>query len=171
MFSKFINKFTTKLYIQICDKRLKVLNLKTGVSYEDKPLIAMGTNTSGEEILLAIGKEASFHPNTINPFSHPRVIIDDFEMAEIVLRHAFEKVTQNKIIFSPIAIIQIMKEFDTPLTVIEKMAICELSTNAGARETIIYDGVDLDIITINYEELREISFCCEERIKAWSGVN
>lgn len=161
MFSKFINKYTTKLHIQICDKRLKVINLRTRNIYEDKPLIAIERNIQGENIILVIGKEASLYSNAINPFSHPRVIIDDFKMAELILRHAYEKATQKKVIFSPIAIIQVMRQFDTPLTEIEKIALCELSASAGARETIIYEGIDLDIHSIDYDKLKEKSFYCE----------
>ncbi len=167
MFSKLLNKFTTKFYIEISDKHIKVINLKTGITYEDQPLITIDYNEKGEETILAIGKEASLHPNAINPFSHPRVIIDNYKMAELILRYAFEKVT-HKNIFSPIGIIKVMKKFDTPLSHIEKVALCELSTNAGARETIILDDINLDIYSIEYEKLRENAFCCEERIKAWT---
>jgi len=161
MFSRLINKYTTKLYIQLSDKYIKVINLKTDNSYEDKPLIAIEKNTKGEEIILAIGQDASLHPNAINPFSHPRVILDNFKMAELMLRHAFEEATQKKVFFSPIAIIQVMKTFDTPLSDIEKIALCELSASAGARETIIYEGINLDMHTIDYDILRESSYCCE----------
>jgi len=161
MFSKLINKLSTKLHVQISEKSLKVINLKTGYTYEDKPLIVVEKNTRGEDIILSIGQDASLHPNAINPFSHPRVILDDFKMAELILRHAFVKMTERKVFFSPIAIIQIMKKFDTPLSNIEKMALCELSTSAGARETIIYEGMDLDIHTIDYDMLRERSYCCK----------
>jgi len=168
MFSKFINKFTTKLYIQLCDKYIKVVNLKTGNTYKDRPLISIDNSTKNKEFIRTIGNKASLYPNAINPFSHPRVIIDDFEMATLILRHAFEEATKRKVIFSPIAIIQVMRKFETPLSQIEKMAICELSASAGARETIIYEGIDLDIHSIDYELLRDTSYCCEERIKAWT---
>ena len=167
MFSKLLNNFTTKLYIEISDKYIKVINLKTGITYEDQPLIAIDYNEKGEETILAIGKEASLHPNAINPFSHPRVIMDNYKMAELILRYVFKKAAQKNI-FSPIAIIKIMRKFDTPLCDIEKRVLCDLSANAGARETIILDDINLDIYSIEYEKLRENAFCCEERIKAWS---
>jgi len=161
MFSKLINKLSTKLHVQISEKSLKVINLKTGYTYEDKPLIVVEKNTRGEDIILAIGQDASLHPNAINPFSHPRVILDNFKMAELILRHAFVEMTERKVFFSPIVIIQIMKKFDTPLSDIEKIALCELSTSAGARETIIHENMNLDIQTIDYNTLRESSYCCK----------
>ena len=161
MFSKLINKLSTKLHVQISEKSLKVINLKTGYTYEDKPLIVVEKNTRGEDIILAIGQDASLHPNAINPFSHPRVILDNFKMAELILRHAFVEMTERKVFFSPIVIIEIMKKFDTPLSDIEKIALCELSTSAGARETIIHENMNLDIQIIDYNTLRESSYCCK----------
>jgi len=161
MFSKFINKFTTTFYIQIWDNRLKVINLSNGNIYDDVPLIAIS-----DEKTQAIGKDASIYPHALNPFSHKRILFDNFEKASMIMRYAFEQ-TIHRAFFSPIAIVQVKKKLDSDLTHLEKRALCELVTDAGARETIIYDGVDLDINTIDYEKLREISFCCEERIKAW----
>ncbi len=80
--------------MEICDKSIKVINLKTGHIYKDKPLVAIGNNGKHEDVLLAVGKQASAYPSAINPFFNPRVIIDDFE-----------KETQRKVIFSPIVII------------------------------------------------------------------
>jgi len=156
MFSKFINKFTTIFYIQIWDNRLKVTNLNNGNIYDDVPLIAIS-----DKKIQAIGKEASVNTYAMNPFSHKRVLFDDFETASMIIRYAFEQ-TIRRTFFSPIAIVQIKKKLDSELTHLEKRALCEVIANAGARETIIYDGVDLDIDTIHYEVLREASFCCEE---------
>jgi len=164
MFSKLSNKLATKLYIEICETYLKVVNLKTGFTYKSKPLIAVDSNKKGEETILAIGDEASLYPNAINPFSHPRVIMDNYKMAELLLRHAFEKATQKKIIFSPIAIIKNMRDMHTSLSDIEKVALCELCTNAGAREVIVLDEIDVDIHTIAYEKLKQIAFLCNDRI-------
>ena len=162
MFSKLSNRLTTKLYIEISDKYIKVMNLKTGIVYEERPLIVTEYNAKGGKIV-AIGNEASLYPNAINPFSHPRVIMDNHEMAAIILEHAFKKVVR-KIIFAPIGIIKVMRKFDTPLSSIEKVALCELSINAGVRETIILDGEDLDIHSVEYEKLKENAFCCQGKI-------
>ena len=162
MFSKLSDKLTTKLYIEVCEKYLKVVNLKTGFTYKSRPLIAVDSNEKGEETILAIGDEASLYSHAINPFSHPRVILNHFKMAELLLRHAFEKATQKKIIFSPIAIIKNMRDMHTSLSDIEKMALCELCTYAGAREVIVLDEIDIDIHTIEYEILKQVAFSCSD---------
>jgi len=154
-----MNKFTTTFYIQIWDNRLKVTNLCNGNIYDDIPLIAIN-----DEEIQAIGKDASIYSYAVNPFSHKRVIFDDFETASLIVRYAFEQ-TIRRGFFSPIVIVQVKKKLDSDLTHLEKRALCEVIANAGARETLIYNGLDLDIDTINYEELREVSFCCEEGIE------
>ena len=164
MFSKLSNRLTTKIYIEISDKYIKVINLKTGTLYEERPLIVIGHNAKGEKTIIAIGNEASSHPDAINPFSHPRVIINDHEMAELILEHAITKVVQKIIFFAPIGIIKVMRKFDTPLSHIEKVALCELSRNAGARETIILDEIDLDMHSVEYERLKEDAFCCQDAL-------
>ena len=164
MFSKLSDRLTTKLYIEVCEKHLKVVNLKTGFTYKSRPLIAVDSNEKGEETILAIGDEASLYSHAINPFSHPRVILNHFKMAELLLRRAFEKATQKKIIFSPIAIIKNMRDMNTSLSDIEKMALCELCTYAGARKVIVLDKIDIDIHTASYEELKQVAFLCNGNI-------
>ena len=164
MFSKLSDRLTTKIYIEISDKYIKVINLKTGTLYEERPLIVIGLNEKGEKTIIAIGNEASSYPDAINPFSHPRVIINDHETAELILEHAITKVVQKIIFFAPIGIIKVMRKFDTPLSHIEKVALCELSRNAGARETIILDEIDLDIHSVEYERLKEDAFCCQDAL-------
>ena len=153
MLANLINKVSTILYVQIWDNRLKITNMKTGNIYDDKPLIAIEN-----EKIIAIGKNASSYPNAINPFAHTRVVFDNYKMAELIMRHAFEEATQRKIIFSPIAIVHVMKNLNTHLTDIEKIALCELSANAGARESIIYDGKELNMHDFNYDEIKSKSY-------------
>ena len=147
-----INNFTTTFYIQIWKNRLKVTCVRSGKTYDDVPLVAI----DGEKIT-AIGKKASIYTNAINPFSHPRIIVDDFEVAEILLRHAFEVVSERKLFFSPLGIIQVMEDMGTELTKLEKKALSEIAMNAGCRENIIYEGEALDIEKINFNELKKIN--------------
>jgi rod shape-determining protein MreB len=151
LFTEVLNNLTTTFYIQIWKKRFKVTNLKSGNVYEDLPLVAIQ-----DDKVMAIGQEASIYPNTINPFNHPRMIVDDFEIAEILFRHAIEKVTKRTVLFSPLGIIHVMDEFDTKLTEIEKKALIEISMTAGCRESIVYEGKDLDVEKINFNELKKL---------------
>jgi rod shape-determining protein MreB len=151
LFTEVLNNLTTTFYIQIWKKRFKVTNLKSGNVYEDLPLVAIQ-----DDKVMAIGQEASIYPNTINPFNHPRMIVDDSEIASILFRYALEQASQKKVFFSPLGIIHVMDEFDTKLTEIEKKALIEISMTAGCRESIVYEGKDLDVEKINFNELKKL---------------
>ena len=151
MFTEIFNNFTTTLYIQIWKKRFKVTNLKSGNVYEDIPLVAIQDNK-----VMAIGQEASIYPDAINPFDHPRMIVDNFDIASILFRYALEQASQKNIFLSPLGIIQVMDGFDTKLTEVEKKALIEISLSAGCRECIVYEGKDLDIEKINFNELKKL---------------
>jgi len=94
------------------------------------------------------------------------MLFDNFEIASMLIRYAFEQTTQKRVLFSPIAIIKVMKKLDTPITQIEQRALCELLTNAGARESIIVDAhTHFNVDDFDYEVLRNSAYCCEERIR------
>jgi len=152
MIEEIINKFTTTFYIQIWKNRLKVTCVKSGKIYDDMPLVVIDNKK-----ITAIGKKASTYPNAINPFSHPRVIIDDYEIAEILLRYAFDIASERKLFFSPLGIIQVMEDMGTELTKLEKKALAEIAMNAGCRENIIYEGESLEIEKINFNELKKLT--------------
>jgi rod shape-determining protein MreB len=154
MFSKLINKLTTTFYIQIGDNRFKVTNIKTGNTYEDTPLIAIK-----DEQIQAVGKDASVYPYAVNPFAHKRILFDHFELASMIMRYAFEQ-TFSRALFSPLAVVHVMKKFDTPLTDIEKQMLCELVQSVGVREMVLYEGTTLDTHYIDYDKIKEISFSC-----------
>lgn len=166
MFTKLINKFSTTLYIELWVDRVKVTNTKMGYTYSNTTLIAIEKDQKGQDTIVAIGSKANIYPNALNPFAHKRVLFDNFEIASMIMRYAFEQATQKRILFSPIAIIKVIKKLDTPITQIEQRALCELLTNAGARESIILDNnTHFDIDDFEYETLRDSAYCCEERIK------
>ena len=136
-------------YVRLCRNRLTVRDATGGGFYDDEPLVALSDNNP--PMIEAIGANARSASNiTINPFSHPRVFIADFLIAEKVLLHAFKIVSGGKPFrVSPIAVVHITEELDGGLTQIEYRALRELFDNAGARRTYFWDGKEL-----SDEELR-----------------
>ncbi len=162
--SKLLDRLTTKLYIEVCERYIKVINLKRGFTFVCKPLIAVDANAKDNAYILAIGDKASTYPHAINPFAHPRVIVDNYKMAEVLMRYAFEQATRNRALFAPIAIIKSLREMDTPLSDIEKVALCELCSRAGAREVMVLDETDMDVTAMDYETLRQHTFICDDHL-------
>ncbi len=152
MIRNFINKFGTTLYVQIWENRIKVTDINTSRVFDEKPLVQIETNKKGIKEVTAIGNSASF--NTVNPFSHPRVLFADFFVAEVLLKRIFKQLVDKKL-FSPAPAIVIhpMEKIEGGLTMIEIRAFMELAHGAGARGSVVHQGAELQPSLINFEEL------------------
>ena len=124
MLTNLFKKFRTTLYVQIWEKRIKVTHIQTQKVYDQQPLVAIETNTKGKKIVAALGNAArSFESkdNTIvvNPFSHPRVLFSDFEIAEKLLQHIILTLSERKYFApSPEIVIHPMEKTEGGLTMI-----------------------------------------------------
>lgn len=148
---RFFNNLSTIFLFQIWKNRLKITNLKTGKIYDEKSLVVIDRKKD-ENTIIAIGDKASVYPN---PFNYPRVIVNDYETAAILFKFGMEATYERKALFSPLGIIQVMDDFNTKLTELEKKALLDISLNAGCRESIVYEGKITDIEHINFSELKK----------------
>jgi rod shape-determining protein MreB len=151
MLKGFIKRRAHILYIQIWENRIKAVNINNGQLFDEKPLVAI-IDSDGKKKVTAIGNQASFakasNTKIINPFSHPRIILSDFSVAEKLFQHII-KLLKPKIL-SPIVVIQAMDKTEGGLTQIERRALRELAYGAGAMDVFLDDGVEeLDRAKIN----------------------
>ena len=84
MLNFIVDRFSTNLYIQIWEDRIKVTDINTGDTYDEQPLVAVKTTNKGHKVITAIGNNAvqaqsDKDTKVINPFSHPRTLFSDFE--------------------------------------------------------------------------------------------
>jgi rod shape-determining protein MreB and related proteins len=130
-------------YVRFGPKRLSVRDAKGSGRFDDEPIMAL----SEEErpTVLAIGTAArGASSRLINPFDHPRVVIGDFTIAQLILQHAFRVVSGSTPFRpSPIAVLHPVEKLAGGLTGIEMRALRELGEGAGAFETHIWQGRDL----------------------------
>ncbi|MCK5829788.1 MAG: rod shape-determining protein [Methylococcales bacterium] len=159
MFKHLIDYFDTSLYVQIWEKRIKVTNISASDIYDEKPLIAISTNKKGNKIIEAIGNEASLvsgdNIEIINPFSHTRSLISNFEMGENLLKHTFIRVLKRSIFRpAPKVVIHPMEKTEGGLTNVEERAFRELALSAGARDVVVYQGHELLMTGFNYEDIK-----------------
>ena len=151
MLVNIINKFRSTLYVQIWEKRIKVSDIESRKIYDERPFVAIESDKKGKKIIVAIGNNASslsLKDNTvvINPFSHPRVLFSDFEVAEKLLQHIIRTLNEKKyFVPSPVLVIQPMEKTEGGLTMIEKRAFRELGFGAGARDVVLYQGKELAV--------------------------
>jgi len=160
MIRNLINKFGSTVYIQIWENRIKVTDVPTREVYDEAPLVAIETNAKGQKIISAIGNEVkSIIPNNeieiVNPFSHPRVLLDDFFVAEKLLQHTFHLLLGKKFISpAPLVVIQPMEKIEGGLTMIERKAFTELALGAGAREVALYQGSELLVSNFDFKKIK-----------------
>ncbi|XVJ70999.1 MAG: hypothetical protein HEQ39_16285 [Rhizobacter sp.] len=80
----------------------------------------------------------------VNPFAHPRSLISDFTVAELVLK-AFVKKVLRKSFWqpSPVLVMHPMVNVEGGLTQVEIRCLRELAFTAGASRALIWQGQNL----------------------------
>lgn len=159
MLKRLLAKFSTTLYVQIWEDRLKVVDVATGGVFDEAPLVAIETTAKGQKQIVAVGNKAKLlpanrHIEVVNPFFHPRALLNDFSIAEKLLQHAFKTLLSHKWLApSPAVIIHPMEKIDGGLTMIEERAFRELGLGAGARDVEVYLGSELPIKEVDFAKL------------------
>ena len=160
MLKKLFAIYKTTIYIQIWENRVKAVVVNTGEVFDEPPLVAIKTNAKGQKIITSVGSGArqdGINDATVvvNPFSHPRTLLSDFEVAEKFMQHVMSTLLGKRFLPpTPHVIIHPMEKTEGGLNMIEERALRELALGAGAREVIIYEGPQLDAETIDYETLK-----------------
>lgn len=156
------------LYVQIWEGRLKVTNLMNNRVFDQTPNIAIKTEDDGRKKVTAYGDEALLKLDkdtiSINPFSHPRMLLADVIIAQELLKYVFKKIKSSSI-FAPIVIIHPMEKLEGGLTFIEKNGFISLVKDSGAKEAYAYvgDEVSGDIFKgilygeIGADEIRQLT--------------
>ena len=104
--------------------------------------------------VVAFGNKAQ--PESINPFSHPRVLFSDFQAGEKLLQLIIKKLL-SKSIFTPqpAVVLHPMEKPEGGLPMIEVSAFREMGYGPGAREVVVYQGELPHPSTTNFTELSE----------------
>ena len=148
-------------YIQVWENRVRVVNIKTGVIFDEAPWIAIEKNAKGIETVKAVGNSALNFKNmpgnkVENPFSHPRLLVAKFQLAEKILRHAIRQVFKDQLFaVSPRMVFQPMEKLEGGITDIENRVYRELCLGAGAREVVIYDGKPVANHDFSFDALKK----------------
>ncbi len=159
MLRQLLNKFGTTIYAQIWENRLKLTDIQSRKSFDEKPLVAINTNERSKTIVIAFGNAASLAAgngvDVINPFSHPRVLFSDFTVGEKLFQYAIKELLGNKLLSpAPAIIVHPMEKTEGGLTMMEVRALKELAFGAGARDSIIYVGKELSPHEIDFDSIK-----------------
>ncbi len=161
MLRKILNKFSPIIYVQIWENRLRVVDTKTGKEFDEKPYLLTRENGKGVKVIAAIGNNAqhatSSNEESINPFSHPRFLLNNFFVAEKILQHAiYTLIGKFSLKPAPTIVIHPMEKLEGGLSHIEDRAFRELAVGAGAYEVVVYTGSPLCIKSIDIENLKKL---------------
>ena len=147
--SVFKKLFGRTLYVQIWENRIRVVDLKTQRSFDEKPLLQIERKTGQAAKLLAFGNAATGDITTgntstgtvINPFSHPRTLIGDPYLAEKLLTLIIRQLCGHRLL-SPVAaiIIQPMEKMEGDLTATESKGLRDIALAAGIDNCLVYTG-------------------------------
>lgn len=160
IFSMIKKLFSSSVYVQLSEERIRVYHLESGASYEQRPFIAMDGSNPKKVVIHAIGDDAynvrlDKRFDVSNPFSHPRLLVSSFMKAEKVLMHAIREVHKSKYFApSPVAIIHPMDKLEGGVTDVECRLYRELALGAGAREVHLHVGEALSKTRFEVDKVR-----------------
>jgi hypothetical protein len=147
------DRFRTMLYIQISPSWVTIRCLRPGkptIEFADAPLVAISVHPKRGQQVIAIGREVKTLRPALDPgeeliigngFEHPRSVIGDVDLAEIVLRKWVRKILKSCGVLwvSPDCLIQVLGDWEGGLTSPERQALKGLAICAGARCAFLID--------------------------------
>ncbi|MFB2727381.1 rod shape-determining protein [Shewanella mangrovisoli] len=134
---------------------IKVFGERTCIEYE--PVLALVDEPTQTRIK-AIGREAmgllGDGVRLVNPFSHPRMFVASFELAEKLLQYGISQLHTSGFRAAPRVIVHQLEKTEGGLTDIEDRVLRELAMGAGAREVVIYLGPRLNTDLDAFDEIK-----------------
>ncbi|QYK10861.1 rod shape-determining protein [Shewanella mangrovisoli] len=134
---------------------IKSFGDKTCIEYE--PVLALVDEPTQTRIK-AIGREAmglqGEGVRLVNPFSHPRMFVASFELAEKLLQYGISQLHTSGFRATPRVIVHQLEKTEGGLTDIEDRVLRELAMGAGAREVVIYLGPRLNTDLDTFDEIK-----------------
>lgn len=134
-------------YVQIWETRLKIVDVFAGTLFDEVPDVAISTDAKGQRTVVAIGAAAKAGPGVTlaNPFSHPRTVLNDFFLAQALLRRSFALVKGARFAPAPRVVVQAMEKNQGGLSAIEVRAFEELLLGLGAKAVAVHQGQALSM--------------------------
>jgi rod shape-determining protein MreB and related proteins len=146
MLAKYFKQY---LYVQLSPQLLTVRDPVRKEVKSEVPEIAIRTLPGKSASIAAVGtaaRSACSDGNTQvhNPFAHPRSLVSDFTVAEVLLKAFIKQVFKSSIFSpSPVVVMHPLGEHEGGLTQIELRAMRELALGAGASKVFIWQGPNL----------------------------
>ncbi len=123
--------------------------------FDDVPEVAIHRPPGRPATIRAVGDEARAHAAetdvvVVNPLLHPRTLVADFVIAELLLKHAVRSLYGGRAFMpSPEFVMHPIDDYEGGLTQIEIQALRQLALGTRARKAQVWQGP-----TLNDEEIR-----------------
>jgi rod shape-determining protein MreB len=166
--------FQTMVYVQLTPDLVTLHEVKTWKVITEEPIAAIGLsmkNSVQQLKLLGVGNKAKTYTANAktmitNPFKHPRTILADFPVAELVLKELLKKSFRSRwFLVTPIVIMHPMGDWEGGLTQMEVHGLSKLTRKAGGKEIYIWYGPEL-----NQTQLLNLAFPSEGKVLLKQGV-
>lgn len=145
------------ILIELTEAKITIKSFgdKTCIEYE--PVLALVDEPTQTRIK-AIGREAmglqGEGVRLVNPFSHPRMFVASFELAEKLLQYGISHLHTSGFRAAPRVIVHQLEKTEGGLTDIEDRVLRELALGAGAREVVIYLGPRINTQFEHYDDIK-----------------
>lgn len=145
------------LYIRLSPYKLSVRNVRTGLSINEVPEIALSRGVNSR--ILDIGDKAALHRSSktaivLNPFDHPRSLVSDFTTGQRVLKAFVRQLgKRSRFRLAHRIVLHPQGEPVGGYTQIEIRALHELGHGIGASSVVVWQGPELtneQILTRRY---------------------
>jgi len=141
-----LSALRTTLYVQISPERLSVRNVKTGASISEVPEVAILHQGSANARVLAVGSAAQAAlsvpaVSVVNPFGHPRSLVSDFTVGEVLLKVFFGRILGRRWLApAPAVVLHPLGRPEGGFTQIEIRALREMAFGAGGAPVLLWQG-------------------------------
>ncbi len=149
--------FAAPLYIRLSPFKLSVRNVKTGLSINEVPEIALSRGLNPQ--ILDIGDKAALHRSSktavvINPFAHPRSLVSDASTGKRVLKAFVRQLgKRSRFRLAHRIVLHPQGEPAGGYTQLEIRALHDLARGIGASSVVVWQGPELtneQILTRRY---------------------
>jgi len=144
---RLLRYFRPIVYVTLQPNMLSVRDVESGRTVAEPPLAAISREP--KKRLLGVGEAARVAAATqpadlVNPFTHPRSLLSDFTVAEVVIKGFMKKLFDGRLFTgAPIVVLHPRVNPEGGFTQIEIRALRELAIGAGASKGIVWHGRDL----------------------------
>ncbi len=128
-------------YVRVNRERLSARDVATGEEVECRTHISINDS----KIVVSVGDPISPEAtNTLQPFDHPRILIEDYTAAEKIFMYVVRKLSGYKYFMpSPVMVVHPDLELEGGITQIELRALREIAEASGARTVYFHSGRQL----------------------------